>query len=348
MQKHVDVIILGQGLAGTTLAWKFLARNRSVMLLDRGEPTTASRIAAGLMTPITGKRFAKSWDWELFYAEAVQFYREIESKTGATFFEEVRMLRLFQSAEERIRFEAKRDKLTELVTSTCPDFLQSLRNDDEGGFEMMGGRLNVELYLDRSRETFQSIDSYRQCNVDVEHEIEIRSDSVAIPKLNLTGRRLIFCQGFQPAMHSSFDAVQFNPAKGEIIDVERNDIDLDCIVHRGIWLSPRGNQIRIGATYGWNDLSTETTETGRQWLTSQATDLLPGKYHLLQHRAAIRPTMHDFRPVLGLHPTLRNIGIFNGLGSKGSLMAPRLARMLVAYIEQQTPLPEAISIDRWS
>ena len=56
-----DAIIVGQGLAGTTLAWCLLEAGLSVLVTDREEEVTSSKIAAGLITPITGQRLALSW-----------------------------------------------------------------------------------------------------------------------------------------------------------------------------------------------------------------------------------------------------------------------------------------------
>ncbi|QDT34783.1 NAD(P)/FAD-dependent oxidoreductase [Thalassoglobus polymorphus] len=347
MRNPVDVIILGQGIAGTTLAWRLLSAGCSVMVLDRGDRMTASKIAAGLMTPITGKRFAISWDWEDFYSEASQFYREVESKTGTHFFDELSMLRLFQTAEERQTFEGKLSRLTGLVSSTHPDFKTFQHAAAEGGFEMIGGRLHVEEYLKASRKMFQSMDSYIECSIDVQAEIEIQPNKIVIPKLNLTGKQFVSCQGFQSTMLPYFDSVKFNPAKGEILDIKTRNSNIDRVVHRGIWMSPRGKQLRIGATYDWSDLSTNVTENGRHWLTCRLNKLLPSEYEIVQHQAAIRPTMKDFHPVLGAHPKLNNVRIFNGLGSKGALMAPRLAQMLTNQLLHQTPLPLNLSVERW-
>ncbi|WP_417849775.1 NAD(P)/FAD-dependent oxidoreductase [Thalassoglobus sp.] len=347
IRNRVDVIILGQGIAGTTLAWRLLSAGCTVMVLDRGDRITASKIAAGLMTPITGKRFAISWDWEDFYSAAAQFYREIETKTETQFFDELPMLRLFQTAEERQTFEGKLSRLTDLVSSTRPDFKTFQHAAAEGGFEMIGGRLHVEEYLKASRKMFQSMESYSECSVDVQTEIEIQPNGIVIPKLNLTSKHFVTCQGFQSTMFPHFDPVKFNPAKGEILDIKTHNSNIDRVIHRGIWMSPRGKQIRIGATYDWSDLSNEVTENGRNWLTSRLNNLLSSEYEIVQHQAAIRPTMKDFHPVLGAHPKMNNVLIFNGLGSKGSLMAPRLAQMLTNQMLHQTPLPRNLSVERW-
>ncbi|MFG0333660.1 MAG: FAD-dependent oxidoreductase, partial [Maioricimonas sp. JB049] len=93
MQRVVDDIIAGQGLAGTTLAWTLRERGRRVVVIDPGEPITSSRIAAGLMTPVTGQRLVPTWRLGELLPVACDFYRQVEAATGAAFFEQRRMVR---------------------------------------------------------------------------------------------------------------------------------------------------------------------------------------------------------------------------------------------------------------
>src|SRR5947208_10418426 len=107
MMHRVDVVIVGQGLAGTALAWHLLRRGRSVLVIDREPAVTSSRIAAGLVTPVTGKRLARSWRWDELYPAARAFYRAIEAETGATFLHQRPALRLFADEAERDEFRRR-------------------------------------------------------------------------------------------------------------------------------------------------------------------------------------------------------------------------------------------------
>lgn len=65
------------------------------MIIDRGETVTASKIAAGLMTPFTGRRQVITDDFKEMWIKVSAFYRRTEQETGALFFEECGMTRLF-------------------------------------------------------------------------------------------------------------------------------------------------------------------------------------------------------------------------------------------------------------
>src|ERR1700754_85545 len=72
-RKSFDFVIVGQGLAGTALAWHLRWRRFRVLVLDRRDAVTSSRVAAGLLTPITGKRLALTWRFADLWPEAVAF-----------------------------------------------------------------------------------------------------------------------------------------------------------------------------------------------------------------------------------------------------------------------------------
>ena len=99
-----DDIILGQGLAGTTLAWRLIDRGRRVLVIDHSAPGTSSRLAAGLLTPITGQRLTVAWRHEDLWQPAINFYREIQSRTNSRFLHECGAVRLFQHTADHETF----------------------------------------------------------------------------------------------------------------------------------------------------------------------------------------------------------------------------------------------------
>jgi flavin-dependent dehydrogenase len=68
------ILIVGGGLAGTTLAHQFLNHGCDVTILDKGE-NHATAIAAGMVNPMVFRRMNKSWRLDEFIFEAQKFYR---------------------------------------------------------------------------------------------------------------------------------------------------------------------------------------------------------------------------------------------------------------------------------
>ena len=66
-----DYLIIGQGLAGSLLAWELIQRDCKVVIIDNGKEN-ASQVAAGLINPITGMRFVKSADVDTLLPAAKQ------------------------------------------------------------------------------------------------------------------------------------------------------------------------------------------------------------------------------------------------------------------------------------
>ena len=100
-------MIVGQGLAGSCLAWSLHWAGRRVVIVDRGDKITASRIAAGLITPVTGRRMAPTNGYKESYRQAAAFYRRIEREQNCQLLDEKPAIRRFVNADEQRAFEQK-------------------------------------------------------------------------------------------------------------------------------------------------------------------------------------------------------------------------------------------------
>ncbi|HEX6890914.1 MAG TPA: FAD-dependent oxidoreductase, partial [Chryseolinea sp.] len=100
MQK-LHYIILGHGLAGASIAVQLLKHGKKILVIDKPSPTTASRVAAGLFNPITGRKMVKSWLADKLFPFLHQYYREVETLTACKFFYPMPVYRPFISIEEQ-------------------------------------------------------------------------------------------------------------------------------------------------------------------------------------------------------------------------------------------------------
>lgn len=338
----VDFVIAGQGLAGTTLAWQLRRRGRSVLVIDREGGTSASRVAAGLVTPVTGKRLAKSWRWAELLPAAFEFYSNFEAVLGTRFYSYRRAVRLLADEEEQERFRRRAaNQITALVELDCtvnPEWFAA----PFGAFGMWAARLDVPSYLDASREHFRRHGAYLTADIDPARDVELISTGVRLPRLDVEAGGLAFCRGFAPDADPWFGGIKFNAAKGEILTLRIPDLAEERVVHRGVWLAAVGGDVfRCGATYSWDDLNCVPTASGRAEIEGRLREFLRVPFEVIGHDAAVRPVIDAGFPVLGRHPQFPQLAYFNGLGSKGSLLAPFFASQLAeCLLGERSPDPE--------
>lgn len=322
-----EFIIVGQGLAGTALGWALLRRGRSVLVVD-SDKGGASRLAAGLITPVTGKRLAKSWRWDELYPAACAFYRDIEVATGESFFHQKPAVRIFANEAERDEFHRREGNILRGLVEPAAALNAEWFSAPLGGFTMPhAARLDVPRYLDASRDYFRARGAFRAAEIDLREP--------------LPAETVVFCRGFAP------DTLKFNAAKGELLTIRVPGLAEDRVVHRGIWLAPAGGDLfRAGSTYTWEPLDTRPTPEGRTEIETKLRDFLKVPYKILDHRAAVRPVIDAGYPVLGRHPEHPHLAYFNGLGSKGSLLAPFFANQLAAHLCGEGEIEDALSVRR--
>lgn len=323
-----NVLIVGQGLAGSCLAWVLHLSGREVILVDRGEPITASRIAAGLITPVTGRRLTIAHRFAENHRQAVNLYRQIERELGMTLLQEKPAIRDFLNVEERSIFERKLSAIDGRLTP---------RTDSAGqltGFEMRdAARLHVSSFLDQTRQYFASRGQFRQVNLNLETDIVVEGDGVFVHGLNLRCSAVALCQGYQHRAHQFFPAIPDNPAKGEILRVRLDHYRSESVVHKGIWLVPDTNNdgqtsYLLGATFDRSSLDQHPTVAGRDELLTGLKQITLEPAEVIDHMAAVRAGMHRRRPIVGRQPDHDRVFLLNGLGSRGALLAPVAAHTL--------------------
>lgn len=350
MRSEYEVVVIGQGLAGTAVAWWLRWSGTSTLVVDRETDWTSSKVAAGLMTPITGQKLVKNWIHDKLWPVATEFYRRVEQLTGTTFFREVAMVRLLKSPEELSSFERRLAAGEYAGLVRPPDPMLDLHSFsvDHGAFEMQSsGQLNVNQYLEASRESFRADGGYLTADLDVSRDLELLPDWIEIPRLDLRARRVIFCQGIEITQNPWFRELQFKPAKGEILGLKVPGLLESRIVHGGVWLAPMGDGcFKAGSTYDWEQLDHVPTARGREEILTRLDQFLKLNYEVVSHQAAVRPIHRNQFPVLGRHPLHRQLACLNGLGSKGSLHAPYFARQLVAHLIEVSPIDLEVDMNR--
>jgi glycine oxidase len=346
-----DAIIVGQGLAGTTLAWHLMSAGQHVLVIDAEEPVTSSKIAAGLITPITGKRMSLSWRNDEFLPLAKAFYTSIEARTGTRFFHNRTAVRLFSTEADQQLWSKRQGEPSYaahvLAQQPNPLLAADISDSSAGGFAMHAAQLDVAAYLAASRTAFAASGCYAVLSLNWQHEVTFGATEITIPQHRT--RRLISCEGYTATRNPYFSHVPSNAAKGDILTVRFPQPMPFQSLHRDLWVAPTAEPdvFRVGSTYDWTTLDQVPSAAARAKIEAKLQALLQVPYTVLDHQAAVRPIIHRSEAVIGVHSQHQGLGYFNGLGSKGSLHAPWFARCFTAFLVQGTPLPEALNLRKY-
>ncbi|MBK1789718.1 NAD(P)/FAD-dependent oxidoreductase [Persicirhabdus sediminis] len=340
MAKQVDSIIIGQGLAGSCLALELRRRGQSFLVVDRQDEHSSSRVAAGLITPITGKGMNPSPRQDEFLQVAVPFYRQLENQVGQTFYHSSEVLRLFSGEKEFRKFERK------LQTQNGYDrWVAGEANSaagvkaEHGGFAMRdGGWLDTRKFLAVVSELLAGENRWLEADFSAD-ELDFSADGVSWR--DWRAQRVILCLGAYGLGSGPFDYIPHRSAKGEILSLRIPLLQGSQRYHRGGWLAARENGLwKAGASYDWDQLDSEPTGAGREKVEGIVQSFTDAAYEVVAHEAAVRPIVRCSQPVCGLHPAHRQLGFFNGLGSKGSLVAPLVASQFAEYLATGKPVDD--------
>jgi len=137
------------------------------------------------------------------------------------------------------------------------------------------------------------------------------------------------------------------PKKGEYIIFKAPQLRLECILKGAFFIIPMGNDLyKAGATFSHGDTSYTVTSRGKDQLVAAVKKMISCPFEVVDQVIGMRPTVKDRRPLLGRISESKPI-FFNGLGTRGLLMAPLLAKQLYNYAENSIPLSEEIDINRY-
>ena len=341
------ILILGAGLAGTCLAHQLLRRGQHVHLIDSGENHSSS-IAAGMVNPMVFRRMNKSWRLDEFLPEAQAFYQEISQEIGEELYHPIVIRRFFSSLQERQMWEQRQ------VQIEYSAYLNPLSEEDlshQGAHNSFGsGRVKNAFWINAAK-WVEANAAFFQRNGML--QIEAFDPNLWNPQAktysNITYDKVIFCLGYQQKSEATFSFLPLQQTKGQTLTIKSDQIRSKESLNRKCFVLPLDNQhYRVGATYEWNNASLEITEAGRNQLIEMLTSLGSYDYEILEQKAGIRPTVLDRRPLMGEHPEYQGVYIFNGLGTKGYMMAPTLAKELASFMLDQKPLHPKTNIQRFT
>ncbi len=328
-----DYLLIGQGISGTWLSYFLQKENKSFLVMDDKRPNAPSRLAAGIINPVTGRRHVSTWMIELLLPYVWEHYTRLGDELGINAIAQKNVIDFFPSPQMRESFIKRVEEKGDYVS--IPDEPNRFRAD----FNYEFGCGEIKPVYTAHLETI--IPAWRQklLNDGLLLEEKLETSQLIIEKdqiryKEITARKIIFCDGAACAQNPWFELLPFAPNKGEALFVKIPGLARDRIYKKGMMLVPmvQPDQWWLGSAYEWeftDELPSTSFRTKAEQLLQQWVKL---PYTITDHIASVRPATLERRPFVGLHPVHSTIGILNGMGTKGCSLAPYFADQLVQHL----------------
>ncbi|UKM64846.1 FAD-binding oxidoreductase [Flavobacteriaceae bacterium GSB9] len=344
---QVDYIIVGIGIAGISFCEQLKANNKSFVVFDDASQQS-SVVAGGLYNPVVLKRFTSVWKSKEQLEIALPLYAKIEKELNVKLDYKIPVYRKFASLEEQNDWFAASDKP---LLSGCLS-TNIIKNNNKAinapfgfGKVLHTGRIDVKELVEAYTSNLEKQGQLIRQSFDYG---ALHSENNSIVYNNITSKCIVFAEGFGLVKNPFFKDLPLVPTKGELLIIEAPNLNIDYVLKAGVFLIPiEGNLYIVGATYEWKDLNHATTERAKENLLSKLTKLVKCEFKIVNQVAGVRPTVKDRRPLVGQHQSHKNMFVLNGLGTRGVMIGPYVARQLYKFIEDGTPLEKAIDINRF-
>jgi glycine oxidase len=341
-----DYIICGHGIAGAVLAQTLLKKGSSVLVFEGKLAHSASSAAAGMWNPVSFKNLKLTWMANEFLEEAKSFYQTIEVQTSRSFFHTKELARLLNSTADINEWDTRStsESLSGHIYSDKVNKLPSTVKQPFGyGVVKQCGWLNIPEFLEASKDILQ--DNIREECMDYS-QIQIKENEIQYGEIQ--AGRIIFCEGYRIVSNPWFKYLPVEPNKGQVQTLH-GDIETDeRILHFGKFLLPLGsNLFRYGATYEFNDPNPDLTSESSKIMQEELKNVCTTHFQIVDEKTGYRPTLPDRKPLLGLHPKENKLAVFNGMGSRGVIMAPLCAKHFEGFLHGENPLDPSMNIKRY-
>ena len=343
----VDYIIVGLGLAGLAFAEELIGQNKSFVVYE-DQSQNSSLVAGGMYNPVILKRFTPVWNAEEQLRTALDFYKKLEEKLNNSYDHKIDIYRVFKSVAEQNNWFLASDKIL------LQDYMSSniIKNENKCVLAPFGygrlvhtGRIDVNSLIHDYRTLLLKKKILKQEKF-LYDQLIIEKDGVVYK--NVKAKRIVFSEGYGIKKNLYFGSLPMKEAKGELITIHAPELKVDFLIKAAVFVMPLGNDLyKVGATFNWKDKSNLPTPEGKKELVQKLNTFIRCKYEIVDHLAGIRPAIIDRRPILGMHPEHEQLAVLNGLGTRGVMIAPLMAKKLYQHLEHNAALDHEISITRF-
>lgn len=332
--------VIGGGLAGVFSAARLLAAGAEVVLWEGNLPGRASLVAAGLFNVITGRFGAKTWQAETL----MQGWKDLFAQPlFAPLARHVHYTDIYRPFADTAEFNTWTGRsgdpaYSDFVSLQSQPILPEQIINPEGGILIhQCGWADVPALLDEMVELLAA-------QYPASFSIESR-EWVAMP-----GEMVVHTSGWRSTLLGNVPVI---PNKGELLIIHAPELQTELALSRKAYVIPWGqDHYAVGGSYAafpqGQPIGTEhfpPSDHARSELQGYLAKLLKVPYTIADHKAGVRPTTPDRKPIIG--QLSDNEWIFTGLGSKGILYAPWGSQLLADAMLNGGHIPHEVAANRW-
>jgi glycine/D-amino acid oxidase-like deaminating enzyme len=342
------VLIIGQGIAGTWLSYRFAQKGAEVIVIDKEHPDSSTRVASGVINPVTGRQVVTTWRADELLPFSEKQYARIGKEVGSEVVKNCGIL-AFPPSDQMM------DAYAQKMAEGSP-YVHMVAEADtyEEYFHFLYGAVHIKPAYWIDLQTLLA--GWRKKLVENnnlineffdENHLEVHSDYVNYKEIRAD--YVFYCIGMKAAQSAYWSGLPFSFNKGEalIVDIpglphgQIYKFGISTLVpwHDGTWW--------VGSTYDNRYSDENPTAAFRQKMELFLQQTVKMPFTVISQIAAIRPATVERRPFAGLHPVHTRVGILGGLGTKGVSLAPWLAKQLVENVYDGKPIEPAADIARF-
>jgi glycine/D-amino acid oxidase-like deaminating enzyme len=343
---NIDYIIVGQGISGSFLSWYLQKAGKSFIIIDEARPFSSSKVASGVINPVTGRRVVRTWEIETLMPFAVEAYKTLGKELNLHIIDQCNILDFHATPQMKMAFA---ERIVE------EPFLQIPENENKyyQWFQPAFGvteinpcwLIQLTNFLTAWRKKLIANNQLLETYFDIA-DCEISTDGVLYK--DISASKIIFCDGTAGFENNYFNLLPYARNKGQALIVSIPDLPTTHIFKQGINIVPwQDGLFWVGSSYEWDFADLFPSADFKEKVTAQLNNWLKLPYQIIDHIAGERPANMERRPFVGLHPLMPSVGILNGMGTKGCSLAPYFAQQLSNHLVSGASIHPQADVQRF-
>ncbi|WP_153796038.1 NAD(P)/FAD-dependent oxidoreductase [Foetidibacter luteolus] len=344
---NVDFIIVGQGICGTFLSYYLRQAGKKILVIDEARPFCASKVASGVINPVTGRRVVTVWMAEELLDFSWKAYTTLGNELGETLITQNNIVSFPPSQQMVDVYNERQAENNSYIQKAQPGNYQQWFAYLFEPVEIAPTYLvNLHPLLHGWRKKLKEIDCLLEEGFD---ESLLRMQPGKVSYKGIDAQCIIYCNGADAWRSTYWKNLPSVYNKGEALIVDIPGLPQQHIYkfgansfvpwYDGLWW--------VGSSYDNNFADELPTERFKQQKERELGFALRQPFTIVDHIAGVRPATIERRPFVGLHPLHDQVGILNGMGTKGCSLAPYFALQLSQHLTSGATIMAEADVKRF-